>query len=259
MPPTSQPGDPYCGKCGFDLRGAVSTPACPECGGALVEVLRRRGGGRLSRKPTVRRRSAATFLGYPVVCIAMGPDPESGERFGRAKGLLAIGDVATGGIAIGGVAVGVVSLGGVSVGLGGIGGLSVGLVVAFGGCAVGGFAVGGAAIGGVATGGGAVGYIAQGGGAYGYYARGAKAGGTHVISGRVNDPAAVQMFTSIEAYVGSGANAKAWLGTSALTGGLLLGALAAVMGLIVLGALRGGRSRQSEDELRFGRPTSRAR
>ena len=34
-------GAPYCGDCGYDLSGCHHSPRCPECGGALVDVLMR--------------------------------------------------------------------------------------------------------------------------------------------------------------------------------------------------------------------------
>jgi hypothetical protein len=81
----------------------------------------------------IRKRSNKTFLGLPIVDIALGPDPEMGEMRGHAHGIIAIGDIAKGWIAIGGIA------------------------------------VGGGAMGVVAIGGGAVGYYAFGGGAFGKY------------------------------------------------------------------------------------------
>ena len=87
----------------------------------------------------VRRRSDYEYLGMPLWSIATGPDPAKGELRGHAKGVLAIGDIATGIVAIGGLARGVFALGGLAIGL-----------VAVGGLAVGGLALGGLAIGAVA-------------------------------------------------------------------------------------------------------------
>ena len=76
----------------------------------------------------VRRRSEREFLGLPFYDIAMGPDPMSGQARGHAKGVIAIGDVATGIVALGGIARGVFALGGVALGLFSFGGLSIGLL-----------------------------------------------------------------------------------------------------------------------------------
>ncbi len=106
----------------------------------------------------IRKRSKATLFGLPLLDIAMGPDPATGEMRGHARGIIAIGDMATGGFAFGGLARGLIAFGGLA-----LGGLAIG------GCAVGAIALGGAAVGGVAVGGGAVGYVALGGGAFGKY------------------------------------------------------------------------------------------
>ena len=120
-----------------------------------------------------RLRSAQTFAGLPLYDVAWGPDLERGETRGHAKGIIAIGDIATGIVAIGGLALGVVSLGGLSVGAGAVGGL-----------AIGGLALGGGAIGGAAIGGGAVGYYACGGGVV----------GEHVVGPLERDPLAEEFF-----------------------------------------------------------------
>ena len=118
-------------------------------------------------------RSKCTLLGLPLVHIHLG----YGLR--RARGIIAIGNVATGLVAIGGFSAGLLSVGGLGIGLlalGGItvgaaaaGGLAFGLLAALGGCA---FSLGGA-FGGcaisrfVAMGGAAIGQYAAGGAAYG--------------------------------------------------------------------------------------------
>jgi hypothetical protein len=121
----------------------------------------------------IRRRSSLEFAGLPLYDVALGPDPEKGEFRGHARGILAIGDMATGVIAVGGLARGIVALGGLAVGLLALGGLSIGLLLALGGAAIGGVAIGGGAVGGVAVGGGAAGYYACGGGVYGHAVVGA--------------------------------------------------------------------------------------
>lgn len=130
-------------------------------------------------------RSERKLFGLPLVHIHLG----SG-RICRAKGVLAIGNIATGVLAIGGLSAGLISLGGLSAGLLALGGLAVGgvalggiafgLLAAFGGLAVSAFfAAGGAAISGYyALGGLAVaGRIAAGGAAFGPVAAGEAARG----------------------------------------------------------------------------------
>lgn len=97
-------------------------------------------------------RSRRTLFGLPLVHINL-----CDRGLCRAKGVIAIGNVATGLIAIGGFSAGLLTLGGFSAGLlalgglaaGGIslGGLSVGLLAALGGAAVGQYAAGGTAFG----------------------------------------------------------------------------------------------------------------
>ena len=159
--------EPYCGNCGYRLTGATESSKCPECGRPLVEVLTRN-----SQTFTLgkRYRSKAALFGWPVIDIAIGP--ANGEIRGKAKGIIAIGDLAIGGVAMGGLSCGIVALGGMSIGLFALGGLAVGLLTALGGMAIGALAVGGGAIGILATGGGAVGVYAQGGGVTGMFTRG---------------------------------------------------------------------------------------
>jgi hypothetical protein len=132
----------------------------------------------------VRKRSSGTFCGLPWYDVAFGPDPAAGDMQGHARGIIAIGDVATGVLALGGLARGVVALGGLALGGISFGGCSIGLLAAIGGFAVGGLAFGG----------GAVGLVAIGGGALGYYALGGGAVGEHVIDSMQRDPEAVRLF-----------------------------------------------------------------
>jgi hypothetical protein len=131
----------------------------------------------------VRRRSAATFAGLPLYDVAWGPDPERGEIRGHAKGIIAIGDIATGVLALGGIVRGIIAVGGVSIGVLSLGGLSIGLG-----------AVGGLALGGIALGGGAIGHAAIGGGAIGYYACGGGVVGEYVVGPLERDPVAIEYF-----------------------------------------------------------------
>ncbi len=136
----------------------------PDDSAELRENRRPRAG---SRRPQsswrwrgIRNRSALCLAGLPLYDIAVGPNPENDEFFGHVRGLIAIGDVATGIVAIGGrLAVGVFALGGVAEEVIGLGGCSIGLLVALGGVAIGAFALGGVAVGVVAFGGVAIGIL----------------------------------------------------------------------------------------------------
>jgi len=132
----------------------------------------------------IRRQSTSTFFGLPLWAVALGPDPSRGELRGHARGIFAVGDIATGWVALGGLARGIVALGGLSVGLFAFGGAAVGMLTAVGGGAVGGLALGGAA----------AGLIAVGGGAFGYYAMGGAAIGVHTVSALHRDPEAIAFF-----------------------------------------------------------------
>ena len=128
-------------------------------------------------------KSKSTFLGFPLIHLAYGHNPRTGEKL-VAKGLIAIGDVAVGGLAMGGVSLGIVSSGGCAFGITAAGGVAIGLQLAAGGAAIGALALGGAAVGLIAFGGGAIGYIALGGGAVGRFAIGGGAAGTNVFDWR---------------------------------------------------------------------------
>ncbi len=139
-----------------------------------------------------RYRSSFTILGIPFLAISKGPDMEKGEIFGHAKGIIAIGDVATGVLAIGGISRGVFALGGLALGGITVGGCSIGLLAAFGGLAVGSIAIGGCAIGGFAIGGCAIGYAAVGGMAI----------GQHTIGPQNQDPMLVNFFKDLGRMLG---------------------------------------------------------
>lgn len=144
---------PYCGVCQYPLEGLTESSKCPECGGALVEVLRWPAApGPATGK---RWRSAATHHGKPLIDVAFGPGLDGPT--GKARGFIALGDDAKGFVAVGGSARGVVAVGGGAAGVFAFGGGAAGVVLAVGGGAAGGvFAVGGGAIsfGGMAAGGG---------------------------------------------------------------------------------------------------------
>ena len=123
----------------------------------------------------IRRQSAFKLAGLPLWSVALGPDLAKGETRGHARGILALGDMATGVIAAGGLARGVFAFGGLAIGFLSFGGLGVGLLLA----------LGGAAAGTVAVGGGAAGHYALGGGAF----------GTHVLSATQCDEEALDFFS----------------------------------------------------------------
>lgn len=188
--------DPYCGNCGYSLVGLTESSRCPECGKPLIEVLER--GPRFA---TGRRyKSPIVIFGLPLLHIALGPTDE--EKTGRAKGIIAIGDVATGWLALGGFARGIIALGGLSIGVISFGGWSIGLLAAGGG-ALGLVAMGGGAAGGLAMAGGAVGFVAQGGGAVGYYAEGGGVFGRYVLAPFRQDREARECFALVHAVVGA--------------------------------------------------------
>ena len=132
----------------------------------------------------IRRRASWGIGDVPFYDIAVGPDLTRGELRGHARGVIAIGDVATGVLAVGGLSRGVIAFGGLAAGLVSFGGLSIGVLAAIGGLAIGSLALGGAAFGGVAIGGGAAGYYACGGGA----------AGEHVVDATHRDPEAQEFF-----------------------------------------------------------------
>jgi hypothetical protein len=131
----------------------------------------------------IRRRATMTIGKLPLYEISLGSDPGRRQIRGRARGIIAIGDIAFGVIAIGGYARGVVAIGGLAAGLFSFGGLSVGLLSAIGGLAIGGLAFGGAAAGGIAVGGSAA----------GYYVCGVASTGIHAISTTASAPKAVSL------------------------------------------------------------------
>ncbi len=101
-------------------------------------------------------KSKKMINGVPLVHINLG------SKMYKAKGIIAIGNVASGLIAIGLFSLGIISLGVFSLGLIALGSLVLGIFAA-GGIAFGGFAVGGIAIGVLAVGGIAVGVYSIGG------------------------------------------------------------------------------------------------
>lgn len=139
-------------------------------------------------------RSAAVVGGLPLVHINVGRTRgRFGLRLCRAKGVVAIGNVATGVVAVGGFAAGALSVGGICAGLVSLGGLALGLplaigsvavgIVALGGCAIGYLALGGCAVGAFALGGAAVAQnVAIGAAASAHFALGDQAEGIYALS-----------------------------------------------------------------------------
>lgn len=135
----------------------------------------------------IRKRATWSIADMPLYEISLGSDPGRRQLRGHARGIIAIGDVASGVIAIGGYARGIVAIGGLAAGIVSFGGLSVGLLGAIGGLAFGGLALGGAAVGGVAVGGSAV----------GYYSCGAASAGAYVVSATEHSPDAGALFRQL--------------------------------------------------------------
>jgi serine/threonine protein kinase len=145
--------------------------------------------GALLSGRVVEYRSHRTLLGLPLVHVAAGP-MERGKPRRRARGWIAVGDVACGVIAFGKVrALGVVSCAGA---------LSCGIVTAAGSASLGVLGFAGAAVVGVIAlaGGCGIGYASFGGLAVGRYAMGGGAVGQHTISGAGADPEAVDWFAA---------------------------------------------------------------
>lgn len=138
------------------------------------------------RSQTGGYRSSAHFLGLPLVHINGGVGAARKRRV--AKGWIAVGDVAIGGIALGGLSCGGIAIGGLGAGLISFAGLSLGLVFALGGWAIGGLAFGGLAVGYAAIGGGAIGWYALAGDAY---------WSMYAVTGRAEDPEALEFFRSL--------------------------------------------------------------
>ncbi len=224
--------DPYCGNCGYKLTGLIDSSKCPECGKPLVEVVSRTGQwGR-------RFRSKATLFGLPVIDIAFGPKP--GERIGRARGIIALGDRATGLLAVGGFARGLVALGGTAIGGFAIGGLSFGLLTAWGGVAIGVLSNGGMSLGVLASGGLALGIFATGGMAIGYCAMGGVPVGVHRLGPGVSSSEAIRMLGNLSWFFGSPTafSAMSLLQPLAVIIGLAAAAAAAIGLLALWGHIR---------------------
>jgi hypothetical protein len=96
----------------------------------------------LPMHPGFEYRSEMEILGWPLVHITKGYDPNTGKLL-VSKGVIAIGEIAIGALAVGGFALGGLAVGGMAVGAIALGGLAIGVLSA-GGIALGGFAAAGA-------------------------------------------------------------------------------------------------------------------
>ncbi len=110
-----------------------------------------------TRKGYFEYKSKTFVKGIPLVHVNIGFRPR------KAKGIIAIGNIAQGIISIGAIAMGLISLGGVSLGILSLGGVALGLLAAIGGIAIGTFALGAIAIGIISIGGVAIGLYSIGG------------------------------------------------------------------------------------------------
>lgn len=137
-------------------------------------------------------RSARRFLGLPLVHINTGRR-RPGAPYRVAKGWVAVSDIAYGGLCSGIYSAGFFSFGAVGLGLFSFSALGLGGFV-FAGMGIGLVTFCGISLGVLAMGGMAVGYIAVGGMTFGHYASGGMASGTHVLTDKVQDPAAVTFF-----------------------------------------------------------------
>ncbi len=123
-------------------------------------------------------KSKRTLFGLPLVHVNFGHD----SRW--ARGIVAIGNVATGFVALGGVAFGLLTLGGVS----------IGLLLALGALSVGAVSIGGVSLGLLAWGGIVMGWLSVGGVSLGVYAAGGAAVGSQVaVGGAAAAPLAIGM------------------------------------------------------------------
>lgn len=110
----------------------------------MINTGQQKPNSQLSYYPGFEYRSELEFLGWPLVHVTKGYDPQTGKQH-VSKGVIAIGEIAIGGVAVGGLAVGGIAIGGLGLGVFALGGLAIGAFAA------GGIALGiAAAIGGVA-------------------------------------------------------------------------------------------------------------
>ncbi len=153
--------------------------------------------------------SKTRICGIPLVHIHFG------FAKCRAKGIIAIGNVATGLVSFGFLSLGLISFGILAIGLFAFGSLALGLLFGAGGVATGCFAFGGVAIGVLSFGGLAVGYCAVGGMAVGQFALGDWAQGGWLAVGVTNASGThafyvPEMLNELGEFLDE--NASVWLG-----------------------------------------------
>lgn len=122
--------------------------------------------------------SKTRLFGLPVLHVNVGLGVY------RAKGIIAIGNIATGLFSMGLLSIGLLACGWLAIGLLAFGGIALGLGVGAGGVATGAVAFGGVAIGVLTFGGCSIGYVSVGGFAIGQYAMGGVARGYIAVGGQ---------------------------------------------------------------------------
>lgn len=150
----------------------------------------------LHKNQTVRVRTSQGIANLPWVAISQGPDEETGETRGCARGVIAIGDDAVGVLAFGDRALGVFALGRIALGLMAVGTRAIGLI-AFGLLGIGVVSWAGLSLGYFAFGAIAVGWASVGGLALGVYSFGAIALGIHSTGIGHRDPLAIEYFSRL--------------------------------------------------------------
>ena len=150
---------------GGERAGAYASEQYNVTGGTVAPVMQYIA---LPRAFHYEYKSKREWLGMPLVHINVG------FRMRKARGVFAVGGIASGIVTVGAISLGVVSFGALSAG-----------VVAFGAAALGLFAFGGFALGALAIGGIALGLVAIGGLASGVYAIGGLATATRIAMGGV--------------------------------------------------------------------------
>ncbi len=122
--------------------------------------------------------SKTRLFGLPVLHVNVGLGVY------RAKGIIAIGNIATGFLSMGLLSIGLLAFGWLAIGLLAFGGVALGFGVGAGGVATGAIAFGGVAIGVLTFGGCSIGYVAVGGFSVGQYAMGGVAQGFIAVGGQ---------------------------------------------------------------------------
>ncbi|MDE5896357.1 MAG: helix-turn-helix domain-containing protein, partial [Clostridia bacterium] len=152
-------------RTGGNERDTVSAPASEDGKGTTWGKIAHEGAFRYEYVSKTR------LFGMPLLHINFG--------FGvyRAKGVFALGNIATGLFSYGFLSLGLISAGFLSLGLLAFGGIALGLLFGAGGVATGALAFGGVAIGIMTFGGLSIGYVSIGGAAIGQFAMGGWAQG----------------------------------------------------------------------------------